>query len=226
MTIANWSFLAHLIEEGVAPNRLPANLESVIAERLEEALAGAERAELDDIKATLSDFFSALLRQSPPDAAAAVRGAASASEDSVAAFWLGQVAFAQHLAAQAAERRADDRFTDVFSNASLVGYVRALAKSDHTGRELATLLSVRPETVSRRLNELRELGVVDYRRDGTSLYNFLTPQARAAFDSLVEPEALPHRDPAKVRLMRSRQQNVSNTFRDWPTLSNPPLLGN
>jgi DNA-binding transcriptional ArsR family regulator len=224
MSDSHWRLLARLADEGVSPSNLPANIESVIAERLEEALGAPSRAELDALKLDLADFFAVLLRRAPADAAAAVRGAADASEAGVAAFWLGQIAFAQHAAAQAADRRADDRFAPVFANPTLTPYIRVLAQKDYTGRELAAALDLREETVSRRLTELRELGVVDYRRDGTSFYNFLTPQARAAFEGLVAPEALPHRDPVKVRMVRDRQQKVSEPFQEWPTLSSPAAL--
>lgn len=219
MTDMKWNLLAELLEDGARPEALPDNLDSVIAERLEEALAAGTRDELDTLKVTLADFFAVLLRRAPAEAAAAVRGGAAASTAGVAAYWLGQIAFAQHTAAQAAERRADDRFADVFANASLTPYVKALAKKDHTGRELAVVLNLREETVSRRLAELRELGVVDYRRDGVRLYNFLTPQARVAFEGLVAPEALPHRDPVKIRMVRDRLQGISEPFQEWPTLS-------
>lgn len=218
MTKSDWRFLTELAEAGATAEALPHNLDSVIAERLEEALAANSRTELDGLKAALADFFATLLSRAPDAASAAIRGAASAPTASVAAFALGQIAFAQHVAAQAAERRADDRFTAVFSNASLTPYVRALAKQDHTGRELAAALKLREETVSRKLTELRELGVVDFRRDGVRAYNFLTPQARAAYEGLAAPEALPHRDPVKVRMVRDRQSGVSDEFKEWPTL--------
>ena len=224
MTNSNWRFLTELAEAGVTAVDLPHNLDSVIAERLEEALAANDRTELDALKAALADFFATLLRGAPDGAAAAVRGAASAPAAGVAAFALGQIAFAQHVAAQAAERRADDRFTAVFSNASLMPYVRALSKQDHTGRELAATLKLREETVSRKLAELRELGVVDYRRDGARAYNFLTPQARVAYEGLGAPESLPHRDPVKVRMVRDRQSGVSDEFKEWPTLAGGPAM--
>lgn len=219
MTDTKWNLLAQLSEDGARPDALPDNIDSVIAERLEEALAANTRDELDALKVALADFFAILLRRAPAEAAAAVRGGPGAPAAGVAAFWLGQIAFAQHTAAQAAERRADDRFAQVFANASLTPYVKALAKKDHTGRELATALNLREETVSRRLVDLRELGVVDYRRDGPRFYNFLTPQARAAFEGLVAPEALPHRDPVKVRMVKERLQGISEPFQEWPTLS-------
>jgi len=220
MPETTWRLLADLLEAGATPTTLPENLEGVIAERLEDALAAPGRAELDVTKVALAEFFSELLRRSPAEAAAAARGASNAPPAGVAAFWLGQIAFAQHTAAQAAERRADDKFAEVFTNTTLLAFVRALARTDHTGKELASALGMREETISRRLNELRELGVVDYRRDGTRLYNFLTPQARNAFEGIEQPETLPHRDPVKVRMMKIRQQSTSDTFKTWATLSN------
>lgn len=226
MIDSKWGLLEQLVKAGVTPVTLPANLESVIAERLEEALAAPGRGDLDDIKIALADFFHALLARASDETTASVRGGSAASEDGVAAFWLGQIAFAQHLAAQAAERRADDRFMQVFTNPTLAAYVRALAAADHTGKELAAALQQREETVSRKLGELRELGVVDYRRDGTRFYNFLTPQARSAMVDQGDAESLAHRDPVKVRMMKKRQQGTSEPFRIRQTLSvNPLLLG-
>lgn len=225
MTDTHWRLLADLLADGATPSTLPTSLSGVLAERLEEALAAPNRAELDAFKAALAEFFVGLLQRAPESAVAAARGSADALPAESAAYWLGQIAFAQEAAAQAAERRADDRFADVFTSTVLLAYVRALAQSDHTGRELAAALGVREETVSRNLSELRELGVVDYRRDGTRLYNFLTPAARSAFEALETPEALPHRDPVKLRLLKRRQENTSEAFQTWPTLSNVAVLG-
>ena len=225
MADANWHMLTQLLEAGAIPTALPSNLESVIAERLEEALATNGRADLDSIKDELAAFFAGLLGRSPSDAVQAIQGGAAASPAAVATFTLGQIAFAQHFAAQAADKRADNRFAPVFTDPKYAPYLRALAGSDYTGKELAAELNVREETVSRRLSELRELGVVDFRGDRTCKYNFLTPQARVAYEHLSEPETLPHRDPIKVRLMKARHQGVSEAFRVWPVLSTPSVLG-
>jgi DNA-binding transcriptional ArsR family regulator len=47
--------------------------------------------------------------------------------------------------------------------------------------QLAKQVREADETVSRKLKELRSEGVVEFRREGRSTVNFLTPQARIVF---------------------------------------------
>ena len=223
MTATQWTLLTRLLEEGVNAETLPANLESVIVERLDEALAAPGRAELDSLKAALADFFTSLVQRAPSDAAQAVRGDSKASGAATAAFRLGQIAFAQHLAAQTAERRADDRFVQIIEDPSYSAYWPALMSGERTGQELAARVDERPETVSRKLKVLRELGVTDTHRQGVSIYNFLTPAARAALESSAVAEA-PQRESSKVRLVRQRHNATSAAFQDLVVLP-PPLLG-
>ena len=51
---------------------------------------------------------------------------------------------------------------------------------------LAQICGERTETVSRKLKVLRDLGITDFRRDGTSFVNFLTPAAQAVAGEFIE----------------------------------------
>jgi DNA-binding transcriptional ArsR family regulator len=67
-------------------------------------------------------------------------------------------------------------------------YVKALARDDHTGTQLAQICGVTTETVSRKLKFLRDLGITDFRREGTSFVNFLTPAAQAVAGEFIEQQ--------------------------------------
>ncbi|ESZ26591.1 helix-turn-helix domain-containing protein [Mesorhizobium sp. L2C067A000] len=198
-----------------SPADIPPELISVVAERVEEAVANSNRAELDELKSQLADFFRALLKKAPTEAVAAARRTPEAPLAATSAFVLGQIGFAQHFAAQSADRRADDSFVEVLSSPQMAAYVRALLKQDLTGQELSAAVGERTETVSRKLKTLRDLGIVDYRRDGVRMFNFLTPSAQAAFQD-TESVAKPQRA-AIQRLMQDRQKQTPDHFKEWPT---------
>lgn len=179
MSNENWQLLQDIQRTLTQTSDLPNGLLSAIAERLDEAIGGESRAPLDALAAQLGALFEQLLRLAPDAAVLAVRQAPASGAAEAAAYTLGQVSFAQLLAAQAAERRVNDDFHLLLQDSRYKTYVEALAKKDMTGKELAALGEERVETVSRKLKLLREQGVADFRREGTCFYNFLTPAARS-----------------------------------------------
>ena len=152
-----------------------------IAEEIEDAVSARSRAPLDALQEKLGDLFVDLLRQAPDAVVEAVRGTRTSDSSEAMAYLLGKVSFGQTIAAQAAERRADDSFIDVLHSSRFQDYVRALEHHDLSGVELAEITGEQPETVSRKLRQLRDAGIVEFRRDGTRLINFLTSGALAAF---------------------------------------------
>lgn len=200
-----------------------------LAERLEEAVSATTQDELDSLKSQLSDFVRVMLQRSPEAVRQGVTG--QLEGDVASAYQLGQVAFAQLFAAQAASRRADDGFVADLKKDAFATYVQALYAEDRTGQALAEITGERAETVSRKLKVLRELGAVDYRRDGTSFYNFLTPAARSAVaewavaipTSVRSPKerkvdsvrsSLPQIMRAPLNFERARRENVAGATDD------------
>jgi DNA-binding transcriptional ArsR family regulator len=127
-----------------------------------------------------------VVRNSPKDAVDAVLDASAASLSTKAAHLLGQLGFAQLLAAQAASRRAGDDFFDTISSTRFRPYVELLLEGEMRNTDIAQRLEVEEETVSRALKVLRAEGITDFRRKGREVFNFLTPSASAVVGDLLE----------------------------------------
>jgi DNA-binding transcriptional ArsR family regulator len=211
MSENRWTFLDELRETLEGPEALDDPFFMALAERLEEAVSAPTYEPLDELKSQLSDFVRVLLQRSP----GAVRDAivSRIEGDEASAYRLGHVAFAQLFAAQAANRRADDGFVSDLQKDAYASYVQALFAEDRTGQALAEITGERAETVSRKLKVLRDMGAVDYRRDGTSFYNFLTPAARAAAASWVMASNAPVRSP-KERKVDSLRNSLPHIMRE------------
>ena len=93
--------------------------------------------------------------------------------------------------------------------------MQALFSEDRTGQALAEITGERAETVSRKLKVLREMGAVDYRRDGTSFYNFLTPAARSAVADWAIALATAVRSP--------KERKVDSVKNSLPEIMRAPL---
>jgi DNA-binding transcriptional ArsR family regulator len=178
--------LDQLRERLKAPSDLQDEVLWAIAERLEEAVSAPTRALLETLDEQLIELFDTMLRTASKGAVEAVRGSAQAGSAETDAYLLGQVSFAQLFVAQAAERRADDRFVETIRSSLYAPYVKALARNEYTGSQLAQISGERTETVSRKLRVLRDLGITAFRREGTSFINFLTPAAQAVAGELIE----------------------------------------
>jgi len=183
MTTPRWALLDRLQETAPGPDAVTPQLLTALAVRLEEALSDRSKASLNTLKTQLADLFKALLRRSPEDAAKAAVGT-EALPATQAAYRLGQISFAQLLAAQTAQGRADDTTLDALRASTFRPYLAALFQGELTGQGLAAATGERVETVSRKLRTLRDLGLVDSRRDGVNIYNVLTPLARSAIEGL------------------------------------------
>lgn len=180
MSEHHWALLANLKENLHSLDELPPTIMDAIAERLEEAILGSSKSPLQALTEQLADFFDALLQLAPPETAAVMRHTAH-NPALEGAYLLGQLDFAQLLAAGCNERRAGDEFLVSMNDRRYKDYIRTLFEHDCTGTELAEAVNERVETVSRKLQNLREMGLTDFRREGVRLVNFLTPTARAAY---------------------------------------------
>lgn len=164
-----------IVQKGVKPETLQPEIFTVISDRIEDALADRKSAGLDVLSAELAAAFGELARRAPADALDAVRNAVNASPASLASFVLGQLNFAHHFVSQVALKRVDDKFTDVIFSRVNAPLIKALLKGEMTQVALAEKVGKRAETISRNLRDLREIGAIDYRRNGVSFLNFLTP---------------------------------------------------
>jgi DNA-binding transcriptional ArsR family regulator len=170
------------MEGGASPLRLKPEIMLVIASYLEDAITSSSRKEISHVSESLVALLNESIRRAPDGAVAAVRNSKSADESERASYLMGQVSFAQLIASQFANNRASDVFVKAMYHKAYFRYVAALFRNDLTNTELHNLIGERSETVSRKFKTLRALGIADFRRDGNSVVNFLTPLARHAFD--------------------------------------------
>ncbi|MES2535413.1 MAG: helix-turn-helix domain-containing protein [Pseudomonadota bacterium] len=180
-----WALLDRLTEKFEKTSDFQPEIFLALAERLEEALSAQSRIPVHSLATQLGALLKKVMRKSPREAVLAAQGTAASDTVEAATYLLGQISFAQLLAAQVTERRADDKFLDIIRDVRYKEIVNSLLQHDCTGVELVARTSEQPETVSRKLKVLRELGISDFRREGNKLLNFLTPSAKAV---IAEPE--------------------------------------
>jgi DNA-binding transcriptional ArsR family regulator len=198
---------------------LPPEVFQVIAEHLEDAISATANPTLKSLSVQLGELFRELLRKVPDEAAKAVVGSFEAETVGRAAFTLGQLNFAHLLASQAAEHSVGDEFLNAIRDLRYVRYVEALFKRDLTGKELAEIAKDRTETVSRKLKFLRDLGVTDFRREGTSFINFLTPAAHGLVaERSTSSDENGHSEPKIPRLL-ALSGKLPNYLKVTPTFS-------
>lgn len=164
---------------------VPRGWEASLAATVEEALC-SHAGDLRSLAQSLVQAVHSRLRSSSESAQAAATRDPSAPEPVKQAFRLGQLGFAQLLISDAAERRAGAEFVALLSVPKFHRYVEALVKHEMTSSELADAVRESQESASRKLQQLRSLGITDYRRESKNTINFLTPAARQAYAVLSE----------------------------------------
>lgn len=150
-----------------------------LATRVEYAVTNRSSATLGELDRQLTELSDHLLDTAPERVSKFLHSAETADFELNAALIVGQISFAQQLITQAASHRADDAFAVELSNPSFSAYLAALLKEAKTNGQLELVTSEATATVSRKLARLRELGITDFRKEGTRVVNFLTPIARA-----------------------------------------------
>jgi DNA-binding transcriptional ArsR family regulator len=174
----NWKLLESLKENMATSGELPPQAIAAISERLEKAILCDGQEQIDEVSAQLLDFFRHLLKISSPAVIDAVKGIVTSNSDASTAFLLGQVSFAQLLSSQVADHIASRVTKDMPLLRRQKKILLALLQGNKTCGELAQIAQIDVATVSRKLKELRTLGITEFRREGTNSVNFLTPTGR------------------------------------------------
>lgn len=156
-------------------------ISSVIATYLGEAIINKNRSSLADISDDIVTLFQESVKAAPEDVADAALDEEVLNELR-SAFMLGQFSFAQLISGALLSRRGDESGKEALLDSVNRKYLCSLYHADATNTELAEITDYRVETVSRHLRKLRELGLVDYRREGVNVLNFLTPYARTMLE--------------------------------------------
>lgn len=159
---------------------------SVLADKIEVAVASGSRGELAEIADKIEGAYKHLYRQYPEIRNFLIKYE-GALESHKALYSMGQLSFASRFVSQVLQRRECKLFSELMMTFSK--YVEILSKGECSGVDLADKLHVAPETVSRNLKRLRDAGIAEFRREGTVLVNFLTPAAKSAVANMQKPAA-------------------------------------
>lgn len=219
----HWKLLDQTAERIKGAAELPAGVFSAIVSRLEDILATGSRDEILSIERHLAAFLKTYTQRASSKVVEAMRCADKADADVAAAFALGQISLAQLMAAQAGNRRVDELFeVAVKDNADIV---LSLLEKDRSGLEIADVTGLRPETVSRKIKALRDQGITDFYREGTSLLNFLTPAAKEVAATLSEIDATKtHGGSAVRRSVNAYRKQLPQHMRSPLTFASPAAL--
>lgn len=164
------------------PRTLPSGLVTSLLQRLEELAATASADEARALAGKLDGLLCAMMPMVEP----AARRALASDETNPwrTVFDMGTIDLAHQLASLIAGRRESDAFRDLLTSNRHAPLLRTLLGADLPSSELAQSLDEAPETVSRKLRDLREAGLCDFRKHGKQVINFLTPAARSAMAAL------------------------------------------
>lgn len=181
MTQARNVFFRDISPSPLSPLGVNPSISSVVATYLSEAIINSNRGPLAEISDDVTALFQESVKVAPEEVVDAVF-----DEDALnnlrSAFMLGQFSFAHIISGALLSKRINDNGKEELLDTVTRKYLCSLYHEDASNTELAEITGYRVETVSRRLRKLRELGLVDYRREGVNVLNFLTPYARAMLE--------------------------------------------
>lgn len=209
--VPEWALVEDMRRHFEINQDLPPSVLTVIAERLDSVTSSGTESALGILAKELLAILRAALRTAPEEAASAALGSAQATTALRSAYTLGQLSFAQLVAAQAAARRAGDDFLALLSSTRFRKYAEALFGGDLRNVDLAQILGVSEEHVSRNLKILREEGIADFRREGRDVWNFLTPAAYSAMEA-IDSEPTQPTQPAERPRQEVSEASVRSDF--------------
>lgn len=199
---------------------LPEGFVNVIASRVDDLLTNATQRPLEQFEEQISLSISNLFRSAPDNLRLDIQSK-SAESSIYQGYLLGQLSFAQLLVSQAARKRVDDEFLQAFDNSQYEQYLASLFDGELSGVELASAVHEAVETVSRKLSKLRDLGIVECRRDGTRLKNFLSPAAREVLSEKIEASVKLRPEPRISEHLSKYKQNLPSQFSSAPYFCSP-----
>ncbi|WP_338847585.1 hypothetical protein V8J88_02500 [Massilia sp. W12] len=174
MSKDNWPIL-YTLADSLQNAELGNGDVNLLASELDHALCSNKRSDLETLAPALAHLYSAMYQRAPLEARTAADPEASPA---LRAAWnLARVDFACHIAAQGLAARADQSFLDALQAPHNQVYLQAMASGGKSNAELKDCSGHEPETVSRKLRDLREAGVCSFQRIGKEVINSMTPLA-------------------------------------------------
>ena len=145
-----------------------------LGNRLESGVLTHSKANLDELAQQLHELAAKYFAGATESVKNAAWWEASVSQDVAQAYSLGQLNFAQLFISSVAQHRAENGFAETMSQSVALRYLKPLLEKEMTNSELAQVIQTTEPNLSRKLREFRELGITDFRKDGRSVFNFLT----------------------------------------------------
>lgn len=196
MTNHPMDFLDKLLANVETPNMLKAEHMSALATQIESAISSPTQLKLNSMSLRLITLFNNLLKTVSPEVLSAIRNSSSIDSQARSSYMMGQLSFAQVLVSKTLSLRPEDDFFEIMYDKGYVRYIAGMLSGPLSNTELSEVSGERVETVSRKIKKLRQLGICDFRREGVSVLNFLTPPAKFSID----PSRLPKKETPEPEL--------------------------
>ncbi len=203
----------------VAPDEIQEAFFLSLAQRIERAITGASRQPLQALSIKLNEAFDYSYSLAADETRKFLRD--QIPGPILQAYRLGQLNYAQSIVSKAVDRRVSDQFLAELRKDKFKDIIKLLWHDELKCGALASATGESDESISRKLRSLREVGVTDFWREGTSIYNFLTPAARALVPDeykVVTPVLVQSSVPMASELAR-RRSGLDEQYREAPTFA-------
>lgn len=156
------------------PFGLSSHFESVLADFLEEALLAKSRDRSIEIAGFIQKLLNKCIGESNTEVNSLVVSSEDARSDLREAYLLGQLSLAQLVTATHINKKVCSKFLAAVADETNRKYIKALIGGEQSNQAVAEAVNHSEEHTSRKLRELREIGIVESRRMGKRSMNFLT----------------------------------------------------
>jgi DNA-binding transcriptional ArsR family regulator len=203
----------------VAPDKIQEGFFLSLAQRIERTITGASRQPLHALSIKLNEAFDYSYTLADDETRKSLRDQIPGAI--LQAYRLGQLNYAQSVVSKAVDKRVSDQFLAEFKKDKYKDIIKALWHEELKCGALADATGESDENTSRKLKKLRELGITDFWREGTSIYNFLTPAAKSIVPEeykVVAPVIAPQPAPMASELAR-RRSDLDQQYREAPNFA-------
>lgn len=163
--------------DSAKPFGLGSHFESVLADFLEEAVIAKSRHRSVEIASLIEGLLNECMMIAQPGVAVAAIHPDEAPLELREAYIVGQLSLAQTVMSTHLNKKICSRFLSTITDENNLKYVKALLEKEQSNKDLASLVNHSEEHTSRKLKELRELGIIDSYKTGKWSINFLTSAA-------------------------------------------------
>jgi hypothetical protein len=163
--------------DSAKPFGLGSHFESVLADFLEEAVIAKSRHRSVEIAGLIEGLLNECMMNTQPGVAVAAIHPDDASLELREAYIVGQLSLAQTVMTTHLNKKICSRFLSTITDETNLKYVKALLEKEQSNKDLANLVNHSEEHTSRKLKELREIGIIDSHKIGKWSINFLTSAA-------------------------------------------------